>query len=96
MSATQDTMIAAAEAMEKAVEQLAAAYGFYTSALVDARRRADRGDDLEATLGSDRILETIACRLRALGVDVDRATTGGRVGPEWVSGRTRDIQRLVP
>lgn len=95
MSATQDTMVAAVAAMEQAVQALSAAYEQYASATRDASREAARVDDLTNALGTHRIVDALVGRLRALGLEVDRATAGGRVGAEWVRSVTTDIQRLV-
>ena len=93
---TQEQMIAAANAAEAAVVQLAAAYISYVDAYRDAAHAvsAPSGHQLlEQAIGAERVAQFLAMRLVALGAGrVLAQSAGGAIGSEWVPWITGQIQ----
>ena len=100
-------MVAAVNAAEAAVVNLAAAYANYCSAYrlaasaVYAAASAERAQqdvaDLEHAVGPERVTAAIHGRLVALGTARVVEQSGGMVvvGPEWVAWLTNQIQHAV-
>jgi len=102
MSAAPRTeMIAAAGALEDALQQLTSAYTRYAEAYRVVSRGAHPNENqqllLEDTIGISRVSGLIVQRLRALGLEavLQRARALGTIDETWVTALEAKIERFV-
>ena len=100
----QDDMIAAVNAAEAAMQELAAAYSSYLAGYRAAAQAVSTGDsrmqavaELDHHVGPERLAQLAHGRMVALGAE--RVVVAGGLtpaGPEWVAWFTSQIQAHVP